>query len=103
MKVFIGCLDIATILSGLAEGFRNAGHLVTTYVSERNPFYSHISYDIIKEPFFKSRLRYPNKNYPDVVKGILKRSDDLISYFGLQRLNDKIINDHDLFNCFADN
>ncbi|KAA9327402.1 glycosyltransferase family protein [Adhaeribacter soli] len=97
MKVFIGCFDIASILSGLAEGFRDAGHEVTTFVLERNKFYPDVQYDIVQEPFFKAKLNFQDKKIPGPVKAILQHTDNFTSRLALERITDDLIKAYDLF------
>lgn len=47
MKIFIGSEDIASVLSGISEGFKELGHEVTTFVFSKNKFYEDTEYDII--------------------------------------------------------
>jgi hypothetical protein len=45
-KILVGTTDIAGQLSAFADGFRQLGHKVTTAISEKNPFYPDVQYDI---------------------------------------------------------
>lgn len=46
MRILVGTVEIAGQLPDIADGFRRLGHQVTTVVSQRNPFYPDLQYDI---------------------------------------------------------
>jgi len=92
MKIFLGCYDIASILSGLAEGFKDLGHSVTTFVFDKNKFYPNIEYDIVftsKRGNEKSIL----KHIPPIANWLDKRNSEL----ELRKKTNEWINEFDLF------
>lgn len=97
MRVFTGCYDIASVLSGVTEGFRLAGHSVTSFVLERNKFYPDAGYDVIKELPIHSRFRYNEVKIPGFIKAGFQKADSLIYRKQLKRLTHKLIDEHDLF------
>lgn len=97
MKIFIGCYDIALILSGVAEGLKLGGHEVTTFVLEKNKFYSDVKYDFIKEPFISKKINYQNKRLPSIFKKCLQKTDAIIHKKHLESLTESLIEEHDLF------
>lgn len=97
MKIFIGCDDIASILSGLAEGFRAHGHHVTTFVFDKNKYYPEARYDICAVPPIRSRFNYP-RYVP--VKGLVSRLgsvDQRMLTSALRKQSERWIEDHDVF------
>jgi hypothetical protein len=46
LRVLVGTVEIAGQLPDVADGFRRLGHEVTTVVSQRNPFYPELRYDV---------------------------------------------------------
>ena len=97
MRVFIGCHDIASILTGLAEGFEESGHTVTRFVFGTNKFYPQLKYDIIVEPSIEKTLRYTSKSFPGFIRSILSRIDNQLLSFKLKRMTPSLISGHDLF------
>jgi glycosyltransferase involved in cell wall biosynthesis len=46
LRVLVGTVEIAGQLPDVADGFRRLGHEVTSVVSQRNPFYPELRYDV---------------------------------------------------------
>lgn len=96
MKIFLGTEDMASVLSGLNEGFRALGHATTTYVSERNIYYD-MRYDIEKGSFLSNIIDYRRKRIPEFLRYLGARIDARLTPHWLRLQSDKLINDHDLF------
>lgn len=97
LRVFIGCLDVASILTGTAEGFKKLGHKVTTFVFEKNKYYPHASYDIVKSTYIGSKINFQKTSLPLVFKKALQSVDNFAFNLELNRITSKLIDDHDLF------
>lgn len=97
MKIFVGCYDIASILSGIAEGFRDLGHSVSTFVVQKNKFYPHIKYDIVKEPLIQSQIDFQNLSIQKKLKSAIQRVDNVLSNWRLESLTNKLIKEYDVF------
>lgn len=97
MKIFIGCEDMASILSGLAEGFRSIGHTTTTVVFSKNKYYPEIEYNFVLTPPLASRFNYLSKKLPPPFRKIIQRADRNFLNFQLRRKAWKWIESYDLF------
>jgi hypothetical protein len=96
MKVFLGTEEIASVLFGLAEGFRSLGHETTTYVSQRNKLY-YDDYDIEKGTPLNNLIEYTTKNYPPLLKRISSKIDRMITPHWLDLQTASLITHHDVF------
>lgn len=94
MKIFIGSDDIASVLSGLSEGFKDLGHEVTTFVFSKNKFYEDIEYDIISPAPLNFLLK---KNFPQPFTSAVSRLDRILTDTFLNLKTDSWIKAHDLF------
>jgi hypothetical protein len=98
MRIFIGTEEIASILAELAEGFRESGNTVTTYVTVKNKFYDNNHYNIIRGDLFNSVFKYSSwKFLPDKVLRLITAIDKGITKPYLLIRNKKIIREHDVF------
>ncbi|MBL7701541.1 MAG: hypothetical protein JNM14_04790 [Ferruginibacter sp.] len=98
MKIFIGTEEIASLLSGLAFGFRSLGHQVTTYTSAKNKFYNTHQYDIVRGTLVNDLIHYWDwKFLPKRLKDYSKRIDTFISIPYLKWKNRKLIEENDVF------
>ncbi len=93
MKIFLGCDDIASILSGLAEGFKDMGHSVTTFVFEKNKFYPDINYDIVFHTTKKTREKSILKPFTKIAHWLDSRQSEI----ELKQKTKEWINEFDLF------
>lgn len=98
MRIFIGTEEIASLLSDLAFGFKEAGHEVTTYVSAKNKFYTTHKYDIVRGNLVNDIIHYWDWNFlPKRLKDYGSRIDKFLSVPYLKRKNKKLVDEHDLF------
>lgn len=98
MRIFIGTEEIASLLSGVAAGFKELGHEVTTYATAKNKFYATYKYDVVRGTVVNDLIHYYDwKFFPNRLKDYCKRIDNLLSIPYLKWKNKKLINDHDLF------
>jgi hypothetical protein len=98
MRVFIGTEEIASLLSGVAFGFKELGHQVTTYTSAKNKFYATYKYDIVRGTLIDDAIHYWNWNFlPARLKDYCKRVDTLLTMPYLKWKSKKLIREHDVF------
>ncbi len=98
MKIFIGTEEIASLLSGVADGFKELGHEVTTYTTAKNKFYTTYKYDVVRGTVVNDLIRYYDwKFLPKRLKDYCNRIDTVLSIPYLKWKNKELINNHDLF------
>ncbi len=63
LRVLVGTVEIAGMLSDFADGFRQLGHHVTSAIATKHPFYPHLKYDVDLEAdvFSGSGLKWLNR------------------------------------------
>src|SRR4051812_541593 len=96
MRVFLGTEEIASVVTGLTQGFQSLGHKTTSYVSQRNKYYND-GYDIEKGTPLNNLIGYENKNYPRLMKRICSRIDRQITPTVLHLQTQRLIKSHDVF------
>jgi hypothetical protein len=98
MNIFIGTSEIASVLTELAEGFKELGHNVTTYVTEVNKFYEKNNYDIKRNLFLNDQFNYKSKKWiPSRIKNEIEKIDLKFKSIYLKIKNKKLIENNDLF------
>lgn len=96
MRIFVGTMEIASCLNGLATGFEQLGHSVTRMVTHSNRFYADRHYEIVRGAPLLDLYDY-SASSSRWVRALGQRADDWLGPVHNGLHSPRYLLDHDLF------